>query len=77
MSPKRIDSAEEILKGKAGEIARLRELGITEFAIITYVLRVRDGQSKEEALRGLLLGRSLNADQELYVRAVLDRLPIH
>lgn len=76
MSPKKTDSTEEILKDKTGDIARLRNMGITDFAIITYVVRVQDGQPKEEALRGLLHGRSLNAEQVLLVRAVLDRIPI-
>ena len=76
MSPKRTDSTEEILKDKTGDIAKLRKMGITDFAIITYVVRVQDGQSKEEALRGLLLGRSLSGEQELLVRAALNRIPI-
>jgi hypothetical protein len=76
MSPKRTDSAEEILKDKTGDIAKLRKMGITDFAIITYVVRVQDGQPKDEALRGLLQGRSLSAEQELFVRIVLDRIPI-
>jgi hypothetical protein len=76
MSPKRTDSAEEILKDKTGDIAKLRKMGITDFAIITYVVRVQDGQPKEVALRGLLQGRSLNAEQDLFVRTVLDRIPI-
>lgn len=76
MSPKRTDSAEEILKDKTGDIAKLRKMGITDFAIITYVVRVQDGQSKGMALRSLLQGRSLNADQELFVRRVMDRIPI-
>jgi hypothetical protein len=74
--PKRSDSAEEILKDKTGDIAKLRKMGITDFAIITYIVRVQDGQPKDEALRGLLQGRSLSAEQELLVRIVLDRVPI-
>jgi hypothetical protein len=76
MNPKRTDSAEEILKDKTGDIAKLRKMGITDFAIITYIVRVQDGQPKDEALRGLLQGRSLSAEQELLVRIVLDRVPI-
>ena len=76
MSPKRTDSTEEILKDKTGDIAKLRKMGITDFAIITYVVRVQDGQPREEALRGLMLGRSLSVEQELLVRAVLERIPI-
>jgi hypothetical protein len=51
-------------------------MGITDFAIITYIVRVQDGQPRDEALRGLLQGRSLSAEQELFVRVVLDRIPI-
>jgi len=76
MNPKRSDSAEEFLKDKTGAIAKLRKMGITDFAIITYIVRVEDGQPKDKALRGLLQGRSLSAEQELFVRTVLDRIPI-
>lgn len=76
MSPKRTDSAEEILKDKTGDIAKLRKIGITDFAIITYIVRVQDGLSREEALRGLLEGRSLSPEQVLLVRAVLERIEI-
>lgn len=76
MSPKRSDSAEEILKDKTGDIAKLRKMGITDFAIITYLVRVQEGQPKEKALHGLMLGRSINPEQELFVRTVLDRFPI-
>jgi hypothetical protein len=76
MSPKKSDSAEEILKDKTGDIAQLRKMGITDFAIITYFVRVQHGQPKDEALRGLLQGRSQSAEQRNFVRIVLDRLPI-
>lgn len=76
VSPKKTDSAEQLLKDSTGTVAKLRNMGITEFAIITYVVRVQDGQPREEALRGLLLGRSLTAEQELFVRTVLDRIPM-
>ena len=76
MSPKRSDTAEEILNDKTGDIAKLRKMGITDFAIITYVVRVQDGQPKREALRALLHGRTLDAEQEVFVRTVLSRIPI-
>lgn len=76
MSPKRTDSAEEFLKDKTGDIAKLRKMGITDFAIITYVVRIQDGYTKKQALRGLLQGRSLNAEQELFVCAVMERIRI-
>jgi hypothetical protein len=76
MSPKKTDSAEEILKDPSGDIAKIRKMGITEFAIITYIVRVQGGQSKEAALNGLLLGRSLTEHQAQFVRGVLDRFNI-
>lgn len=76
MSPQKRDSAKEMLKDQTGDLAKLRQMGITDFAVITYVVRVQDGQTKDLALRGLLLGRSLSAEQELLVRTVLDRIPI-
>ena len=76
MSPKKYDSADELLKDPSGDIAKLRAMGITDFAIVTYLVRVNEGQSKEAALRGLLLGRSLSSDQQLFVRLVLDRFRV-
>lgn len=76
MSTKRAVSAEELLKDPTGEIARLRKMGITDYAIITYVVRVLDGQSREQALSALLEGRgSLSEEQKQFVRTVLSRLP--
>ena len=71
MTDKRHDSAEEILRDKTGDIAKLRKLGITDFAIITYMVRVADGKSRDEALRGLLVGRSLTRDEVEFVRRVI------
>ena len=73
MSPKKYDSADEFLKDPSGDVAKLRGMGITDFAIITYLVRVNEGQSKESALRGLLQGRSLSGEQQLFVRLVLER----
>lgn len=70
------DSAAEILKDPTGDISKLRKLSITDYAIITYVVRVQEGKSKEEALHGLLAGRSLNEKQIAFVKGVLDRFPI-
>ena len=55
MSPKRTDSADEILKDSTGDIDKLRKMGI---AIITYMVRVQEGQSQEPALRAGLAIRS-------------------
>ena len=69
-------SAEEILKDPTGEIAKLRKMGITDFAIITYVVRVHEGQSRKRALDALLQGRdSLTEEQRQFVRGVLNRFP--
>lgn len=75
MSEKKHESAEEILKDPTGDFARLRKMGITDYAIITYVVRVQEGKSRDEALQGLLQGRSLTADQVEFVRRVLERFP--
>ena len=56
-------------------IAKMKLLGITKYAVFTYVLRVQGGWSKESALQALLQGRTLNPDQVQFVRAVLERLP--
>lgn len=76
MGPEREPRAEQILKDPTGEIAKLRKMGITDYAIITYVVRVREGQSRERALRALLQGRRLNEEQKQSVRAILSRFPI-
>ncbi|MBZ5577064.1 MAG: hypothetical protein LAP40_10940 [Acidobacteriia bacterium] len=77
MGTKKAVSAEELLKDPTGEIAELRKMGITDYAIITYVVRVLEGQSKEQALTALLEGRrSLRQEQKEIVRTVLNRLPI-
>lgn len=76
MLKKRYNSAQEILKDPTGDIGKLREMGITDFALITYVVRVEDGKSEEAALQGLLQGRSLTSDEVHFVRRVLERYPI-
>ena len=76
MSPKRSDSVERILNDSSGDVAKLLDMGITEFSIITYVMRVREGQSHKAALDALLEGRSLNNRQRRFVREVLLRFQI-
>lgn len=66
-------SLEEILKDPTGEIAKLRKMGITDFAIITYIVRVHEGQSKKRALDALLHGRDLTEEQSQFVRVALNR----
>ena len=56
-------------------ISRMRTLGITKYAVATYALRVQGGWSKESAIKALLLGRRLGAEEVRFIRSVLDRLP--
>jgi hypothetical protein len=65
----------EFLKDPSGDIARLRKLGITDFAIMTYLVRVQEGQPHEQAFDALIAGRSLAEDQKQTVRNVLSRFP--
>jgi hypothetical protein len=51
MFNKKYDTAQEILNDPTGGIAKLRKMGITDFALITYVVRVQEGTSEEMALR--------------------------
>jgi hypothetical protein len=76
MPEKKYDSAGDFLNDPTGEIAILRKMGITDYAVSTYVVRVQEGKSKEEALKGLLQGRSLTPDQVRFVRTVLERFPV-
>jgi hypothetical protein len=57
------------------DVSRMRFLGITKHAVATYVLRVQSGWSKESAIKALLFGRRLAAEEVRFVRSVLDRLP--
>jgi len=70
------DSVERTLNDSSGDVAKLLKMGITEFAIITYVMRVQDGQSQRRALNALLEGRSLSKRQARFVRTVLLRFQI-
>lgn len=69
------DINEQIYGYFGPDVSKMRVLGITKYAVFIYVLRVQRGWSKQSALRALLQGRSLNAEQSRYVRSVLDRLP--
>ncbi len=75
MAERHYGSTDEFLKDPTGDITKLRAMGITDFAIITYMVRVRDGLPKPAALAALLQGRHLSADQISFVRNALDRLP--
>jgi hypothetical protein len=70
------DTIEKQIKQYFGnDISRMRLLGITKYAVATYVLRVQAGWSKESAIKALLLGRRLAREEVQFVRSVLDRLP--
>jgi hypothetical protein len=58
-----------------GDVSRMGLLGITKYAVATYVLRVQSGWSKGSAIKALLLGRKLAAEEVRFVHSVLDRLP--
>ena len=75
MSPQKYSSAEDFLKDPRGDIQKMRALGITNFAIITYMVHVREGQNRSAALDALLAGRHLTPEQVEFVRGVLERLP--
>jgi len=74
--PQTSDSVDRILKESSGDVAKLLEMGITEFAIITYARRVRAGQPQHRALDALLEGRSLSQQETRFVRGVLLRFHI-
>jgi hypothetical protein len=77
MAPEETSLPEEFLKDPNGDIGKLRKMGITDYAIVTYMVRVQEGRSREMALRGLLQGRnSLTEEQRQLVRTILDGLPI-
>jgi len=70
------DNIEREVKQYFGsDISRMKLLGITKSAVATYVLRVQAGSSKESAIRALLFGRGLAAEETQFVRSVLERLP--
>ncbi len=65
----------EFLQDPTGEVSKLRKLGITDFAIMTYLVRVQEGQAPDQAFDALIAGRSLTEEQKQSVRAVLVRFP--
>lgn len=58
------------------DLPKLTLLGITKYAVYTYVSRVYEGRSKESAMNGLLQGRTLDPAQIEFAWCVLDRLPL-
>jgi len=76
LDPK-ISSAEDLLKRSVADIDKLRKMGITDFAVITYAMLLKSGQSHEDALQDLLRGRSLTEEQTEFVRSVLRKISIH
>lgn len=75
LDPK-ISSAEDLLRGAVADIDKLRKIGITDFAIITYAMLLKSGQTHEYALEDLLRGRSLTGEQIEFVRNVLRQISI-
>jgi predicted transcriptional regulator len=70
------DNIEREIKQYFGsDVSRMKLLGITKSAVATYVLRVQGGSSKESAIKALLFGRRLAAEEIQFVRSVLERLP--
>ena len=75
MAAGKYSSTEEFLKDPRGDIVKLRAMGIPDFTIITFMVRVQEGQPKAAALNALLLGRDLTTEQVAFVRGALDQLP--
>jgi hypothetical protein len=69
------DIDEQIQQYFGNDISRMRLLGISKYAVATYVLRMQGGWSKESAIKALLLGRRLATEEVRFVRSVLERLP--
>jgi hypothetical protein len=65
----------EFLQDPTGDVAKLRKLGITDFAIMTYLVRVQEGQAPNQAFDALIAGRSLTEDQKQSIRDVVSRFP--
>jgi len=66
---------QQFLQDPTGDVAKLRKLGITDFAIMTYLVRLQEGQPPDQAFEALIAGRSLTAEQKQTARAVLSRFP--
>jgi hypothetical protein len=64
------------LKGASADIAKLREMGITDYAVVTYAIRLQGGRSHEAALAALLHGRTLSDDQIHLARTILQRVSV-
>ena len=76
MTPEESALFGKILQNANRDIAKLHSMGISDYAIVTFLVRVREGQSRERALRGLLQGRrSLDAEQKQLIRKILSDLP--
>jgi len=58
------------------ELLQLKTLGLTEHAIVVYLVNVHKGKREEAALDVLLRGRTLDSDQVELIRALLQRLYI-
>jgi hypothetical protein len=74
-SPKQESTVIEVQKDSSGDIARLHRMGITDFALTTFVENIRDGQPRDQAMRALLNGRSLTRKDKDVIRTIVNRLP--
>lgn len=65
---------ERLFEEHEADLARLRDLGVTDSATATFLIRVRDGLPAEPALSALLRGRSLNSEEARLVHELVHRL---
>ena len=64
----------DVLQKFTNELASLRDIGITDFALLNFVVRAQEGHSRNEAVRELLEGRTLTQQERDLVLAMLQRL---
>ena len=68
------NDAAGILNDPTGDIAKVRGTGVSETAIMAYIVDLHKGHTKERAFRALLQGRDLTPEQRQFTGEVLDRL---
>jgi hypothetical protein len=67
---------EQVHRYFGNDLPKLTLLGITKYAVYTYVSRVYEDRSKESAMNGSLQSTRLDPAQIEFVWSVLDRLPL-
>ncbi len=70
----KLPTEKPLREARESDIAALRKMAITDFAVDTYLARVQAGEPREEALDALLQGRSLSEEQRQLVRVILRYL---